>query len=340
MGNVVSAGIGQAPSRQAALGAGIPITVPTTDINKVCASGTKAIMLAAQNIMLGQQEVMIAGGMESMSNIPHYIRNQRFKGFGYGHGKIDDGLQHDGLWDAYNNFAMGVCGEDCAKKFSLTREEQDRFTVQSYTRAKAAWDAGRFKDEVVPVEVMKGKEKVTISVDEEFSKVKFDKISSLKPVFDKNGTITAANASKINDGASALVLMSGAKAKALGLTPIARIRGFGDAARTPIEFTIAPSDAVPIALKHAKVSASDIEYHEINEAFAVVALANSKIMNLDESRVNVNGGAIALGHPLGSSGSRIVVTLLHVLKQKDATLGCASICNGGGGASALIVERL
>lgn len=340
MGNVVSAGVGQAPSRQATLGAGLPVSVPTTDINKVCASGTKSIMLAAQNIMLGQQSIMVAGGMESMSNVPYYMDKARFGGYKYGNGALIDGLIHDGLWDVYNKQHMGMCGEACAKKYSISREEQDRFTVQSYRRSEAAWAAGLFKEEVIPVQVPKGKSTVTVDHDEEYKNVKYDKIPTLKPAFTKEGSVTAANASKLNDGASAVVLMSGAKARSLGLTPLARIRGFGDAALAPIEFTTAPSHAVPIALKHSKVSMSDIDYHEINEAFAVVALANVKLMNLDESRVNVNGGAIALGHPLGSSGSRIVVTLLNILKQRDATLGCASICNGGGGASAIVLERL
>lgn len=342
MGNVISAGLRQAPSRQASLAAGIPISVPTTDINKVCASGMKAIMLAAQNITTGQQDIMIAGGMESMTNIPYYIEKARFGGYRYGHGQLLDGLVHDGLFDVYNNFHMGNCAEDCAKKYSISREEQDRYCVQSYKRAEKAWSAGAFNDEIVPVEVSKGKgDKISIAVDEEYKQVKYEKISSLKPAFKKDGgTVTAANASKLNDGASALVLMSGAKARALNIKPLARIRGFGDAALAPIEFTTAPSHAVPIALKHAKVTFSDIDYHEINEAFSVVALANVKLMKLDESRVNILGGAVALGHPLGSSGSRIVATLVNVLKQKDATLGCASICNGGGGASAIVIERL
>lgn len=343
MGNVISAGLGQAPARQAALGAGLPFTVPCTTINKVCASGMKAVMLASMSLTAGQHDIIVAGGMESMSNAPYYLDKARFGGYKYGNVSMLDGLIRDGLWDVYNDHHMGMCAEDCASKYSITREEQDAFTLESYKRAAAAWAQGDFDDEIIKLNVPNPNPRgsnIILEEDEEYKAIKYDKVPKLKPAFTKDGTVTAANASTLNDGAAALVLTTMGKARAMGVTPLARIRGFGDAARAPIEFTIAPSDAVPIALKNAGVSAADIDYHEINEAFSVVALANMRILNLDPSRVNVNGGAVAIGHPIGVSGARIIGTLLNILKQKDASLGCASICNGGGGASAIVIERL
>ncbi|KAF0683594.1 Aste57867_24360 [Aphanomyces stellatus] len=340
LGNVVSAAIGQAPARQAVLKAGIPDTVPCTTINKVCASGMKAVALAAQSIMAGSQDIILAGGFESMSNIPYYLPKAR-SGYRLGDGKLVDGVIHDGLWDPYNNQHMGNCGEKCADEFGFTREDQDKYAIESYTRAANAAKAGRFAAEIVPVSIPSRKGDPTIvSQDDEVYNVKLDKIPSLRPAFKKDGTVTAANASPLNDGAAALVVMAYEKAQALGLKPLARIRGFGDAAHKPVDFTTAPAKAVPIAAKHAKLSLTDIDYHEINEAFSVVSLANMQLMNLDHSRVNVNGGAVALGHPIGMSGARIVGTLIHILEQNDATIGCASICNGGGGAGAMIIERL
>eukprot|EP00606_Chrysophyceae_sp_TOSAG23-5_P001219 GSChrysophyteH2.ASY1.ANO1.1687.1 assembled CDS len=309
MGNVVSANIGQAPTRQAVIG--------------------------------GYRNACVAGGMESMSNIPYYLPGAR-TGYRLGNNKVVDGLVNDGLWDIYNNQHMGMCGESCATDFNITREDQDAYAIQSYQRAAAAWEAGKFTDEVAPVTIKgkRGKPDTVISVDEEFTNIKMDKITSIPTAFKKDGTITAANASTINDGATAMVVVSGKMVKDLNLTPLFKIRGYGDAARDPVEFTIAPSDAVPRALAMAGVSAKDIEYHEINEAFSVVAMANVRLMDLDMARVNVNGGAVALGHPIGSSGARIIGTLYNVLKQNNATLGCASICNGGGGASAIVIERM
>ncbi|KDO22949.1 hypothetical protein SPRG_11795 [Saprolegnia parasitica CBS 223.65] len=340
LGNVVSAGIGQAPARQSVLKAGIPDSVPCTTVNKVCASGMKAIAMASQAIMAGSQDIMLAGGFESMSNIPYYLPKAR-SGYRLGDGKLVDGVIHDGLWDPYNNQHMGMCGEKCATDFGFSREDQDNFAIASYTRAAAAAKAGKFEAEIVPVSIKqkKGDPKI-VSADDEIYNVKLDKIPTLRPAFKKDGTVTAANASPLNDGAAALVVMSRERANALGLKPLARIRGFGDAAHKPVDFTTAPSKAVPIAAKHAGLQLSDIEYHEINEAFSVVALANMELMKLDHSRVNVNGGAVALGHPIGMSGARIVGTLIHILEQNDATIGAASICNGGGGAGALIIERL
>ncbi|ETV70567.1 hypothetical protein H257_13946 [Aphanomyces astaci] len=340
LGNVVSAAIGQAPARQSVLKAGIPDTVPCTTINKVCASGMKSIALASQSIIAGSQDVMLAGGFESMSNIPYYLPKAR-TGYRLGDGKLVDGVIHDGLWDPYNNQHMGLCGEKCAEEYSITRQDQDKYAIESYTRAANAAKAGKFAAEITPVSIAqrKGDPKV-ITEDDEIHNVNVSKIPSLRPAFKKDGTVTAANASSLNDGAAALVLMSAEKALALGLKPLARILGFGDAAHEPVDFTTAPSKAVPIAAKHAKLSLTDIDYHEINEAFSVVSLVNMQLLNLDHSRVNVNGGAVALGHPIGMSGARIVGTLIHVLEQNDATIGCASICNGGGGAGALILERL
>jgi len=339
LGNVCSAGLGQAPARQAALFAGLPNTVPCTTVNKVCASGLKSVMFAAQSVMLGQQDCVVAGGFESMSNIPYYIEKAR-EGYRYGHGEIVDGLLKDGLWDVYDNHHMGMCAEKCATDYTITREQQDAYALESYRRAADATENGRFKNEICPVTVPNRKGDIVVSEDEEFKRISVSKVPGLRPAFKKDGSVTAANASTLNDGASALIIMSAAKAKAEGLTPLARIRGFGDAAGAPVDFTTAPSLAVPVALQNAGMSLSDLEYHEVNEAFSVVALANAQILGMDLDRVNVNGGAVALGHPIGSSGGRILTTLINVLQQKDASVGCASICNGGGGAAALIIERI
>lgn len=339
-GNVISAGLGQAPATQIAAGAGIGFEVPCTLVNKVCASGMKAIMLGAQSIMTGQNDIVLAGGTESMSNIPYYLMKARY-GYRYGHGELLDGLQHDGLTDAYNHCAMGVCADNTAAEMKISRQDQDNYAIDSYKRAAAAWAAGKFKDEVIPVEIKDRKGNITVfAEDEEYKNVKFDKIASLKPAFSKEGTVTAANASTLNDGASALVLMSREKAEELGIKPLARIRGFADAAQDPMWFTTAPSIAIPKAMKHAGVEKSDIGYYEINEAFSAVAIANNIKLGIDPSRVNVNGGAVALGHPLGASGARITTTLINVLKQNNASVGVAGICNGGGGASAIVIENL
>ena len=339
MGNVLSANLGQAPATQAAKFAGLP-DIPATTINKVCASGTKAIMLAAQSIALGENDVVVAGGMESMSNVPYYLDKAR-TGYRLGNGELLDGLVKDGLWDVYNNYHMCVAAELCASECGIDRAEQDAFAIQSYTRAQEAQKSGKFDEEISAVELKDRKgEPVWISTDEEPKSVNFDKIPTLKPVFKKDGTVTAANASTLNDGAAALVLMSGSKAKELGLKPLAKILAYADAQQAPEWFTTAPSKAIPLALKRAGLTSTDVDYFEINEAFSVVALANNKEMKLDNNKVNVNGGAVALGHPLGASGARIVVTLLHVLSQKNAKIGVAGICNGGGGASAIVIERL
>ncbi|WP_411767415.1 acetyl-CoA C-acyltransferase [Winogradskyella sp. A3E31] len=338
MGNVVQAGTGQAPARQAALGAGIPDTVPCTTINKVCASGMKAVMQAAQSIKLGDAEIIVAGGMENMSLIPHYYHARSATKFGPA--TFEDGMQKDGLVDAYENNAMGVCADLCAKEYDFSREDQDAFAIQSYNRSKSAWDSGKFDDEVVPVEVPQRRgDAITVSKDEEYTNVKMEKIPSLRPAFTKDGTVTAANASTINDGAAALILMSKTKAKELGLPVLATIKSYSDAAQEPKWFTTAPAKALPKALAKANLNIDDIDFFEFNEAFSVVGLANMKILGLDDSNVNVNGGAVSLGHPLGCSGARILVTLSHILKQNNAKLGAAAICNGGGGASAMILER-
>ncbi|MFT4781451.1 MAG: acetyl-CoA C-acetyltransferase [Psychroserpens sp.] len=338
MGNVVQAGTGQAPARQAAIYAGIPNTVPCTTINKVCASGMKAVMQAAQSIALGDTDIVVAGGMENMSLIPHYLQARSATKFGPA--TLIDGMQKDGLVDAYDQNAMGVCADACATEYKFSREDQDNFAIQSYNRSAAAWDAGKYDDEVVPVEVPQRRgEPVFVTKDEEYSNVKLDKIPGLRPAFSKDGTVTAANASTINDGAGAMVLMSREKAEELGLTPLATIKGFADAAHDPKWFTTAPAKALPKALKKAGVSLSDVDYFEFNEAFSVVGLANMKILGLNDSNVNVNGGAVSLGHPLGCSGVRIIITLLSVLQQNNAKIGAAAICNGGGGASAVIIER-
>jgi acetyl-CoA C-acetyltransferase len=340
IGNVLSANLGQAPVTQASIYAGLPNTTPGTTINKVCASGMKAIMLGAQSIMNGDNDIVVAGGMENMSAVPYYLDKAR-NGFRLGHGQITDGLVKDGLWDVYNNYHMGNATELCASECKITREEQDTYAIESYNRAKSAYDQGFFADEIVPVEVpQRGKDPLVIKEDEEYTKVDFKKIPTLKPAFQKDGTVTAANASKLNDGASCVVLMSKERCEAMGIKPLAKILSFADAQQAPEWFTTAPSKALPKAVSKAGLTMDQIEYFEINEAFSAVAIANNREMKLDPTRVNVNGGAVALGHPLGSSGSRIVVTLIHVLKQRNAKIGAAGICNGGGGASAMVIEKL
>lgn len=338
MGNVVQAGVGQAPATQAAIFAGLPNTVPTTTVNKVCASGMKAVMQGAQAIMSGDAEIVVAGGMENMSLIPHYVHLRN--GVKFGPTTMVDGMQKDGLTDAYDGNAMGVCADLCASEYKITREEQDAFAIQSYERSAQAWSEGKFDNEVVPVEIPQRRgEPIIFSKDEEFTNVKLDKIPALNAVFTKDGTVTAANASTINDGAAALVLMSEEKAQALGLKPLAYIKSYADAAQDPKWFTTTPAKALPIALDKAGISVADVDYFEFNEAFAVVGLANAKILGLDNNKVNVNGGAVSLGHPLGCSGARIIVTLINVLEQNNAKIGAAAICNGGGGASAIVIER-
>ncbi len=340
MGNVLSAGIGQAPARQAAIKAGLSEKTPATTVNKVCASGMKSIMIAADQIMLGQADVMVAGGMESMSNVPYYLPKQRF-GSKYGHVQTEDGILKDGLWDVYNNYAMGNAAELCAKECNISREQQDEFAIESYKRALKAFDDGDFDGELIKVKVTDRRGNVTmVEKDEELDRVNFDKVPTLRPVFDKEGTVTAANASSINDGAAAVLLMSKEKANELGLTPIARIVSHASAAKAPEWFTTAPADAIPIALERAGKTKDDIDLFEINEAFSVVSLANNQILELDPAKVNIHGGAVSIGHPIGCSGARIVVTLLHALKKTGGKFGCAGICNGGGGASALVVEML
>lgn len=339
-GNVISSGLGQAPATQVAVGAGLGYTIPTTLVNKVCASGMKAIMLGAQSIMLGHNDVVVAGGMESMSNIPFYLMKARY-GYKYGNGELIDGLTHDGLTDIYNQCAMGVCSDNTAKEMNISRQEQDNYAIQSYKRSAAAWAAGKFKDEIIPVEITGKKGDITLfSEDEEYKNVNFDKIAGLKPVFTKEGTATAANSSTINDGAAAVILMSKEKAKELGLTPIAKILGFADAAQDPMWFTTTPSIVIPKAMKMAGVDKKDVGYYEINEAFSAVAIANNMKLGLDPAKVNVNGGAVSLGHPLGASGARITITLANILKQNNSSIGVAGICNGGGGASAIVIERV
>jgi acetyl-CoA C-acetyltransferase len=339
MGNVLQAGVGQAPARQAALAAGLSNEVPCTTINKVCASGMKSIMLGAQTILAGDNHIVVAGGMENMSQTPHYIDGRN--GVKFGNITMLDGITKDGLLDVYNKVPMGNCAELCAKEHGITREDQDNFAITSYTRAAEAWKAGRFNDEIVPVAVPQRKgDPVIISEDEEYKNVFLDKIPSLRPAFDKDGTITAANASTLNDGASALILASAEAVEKYGLKPIAKIIGYGDAAHEPEWFTTAPSKAVPVALKKAGLTVADVDFWELNQAFSVVGLANMKLLGLDPSKVDVNGGAVALGHPLGNSGSRVIVTLINVLKQNNGKIGGAGICNGGGGASAMIIENI
>lgn len=339
MGNVVQAGVGQAPATQAAIFAGLPNTVPTTTVNKVCASGMKAVMQGAQAIMNGDAEIVVAGGMENMSLIPHYVHLRN--GVKFGPTTMVDGMQKDGLTDAYDGNAMGVCADMCASEYKITREEQDAFAIQSYERSAKAWSEGKFDNEVVPVEIPQRRgESIVFSKDEEYTNVKLDKIPALNAVFTKDGTVTAANASTINDGAAALVLMSEEKAQALGLKPLAYIKSYADAAQEPKWFTTTPAKAIPKALEKTGLSIADVDYFEFNEAFAVVGLANAKILGLDNDKVNVNGGAVSLGHPLGCSGARIIVTLINVLEQNNAKIGAAAICNGGGGASAIVIERI
>ena len=338
MGNVVQSGSGQAPARQAAIYAGIPESVPCSTVNKVCASGMKTIMQAAQSIALGDADIIVAGGMENMSLIPHYYNARTAQKFGAI--SFEDGMQRDGLVDAYSQQAMGVFADTCAEKYNFTREEQDNFAIQSYKRTNSAWAAGKFNSEIIAVEVPQRRGKpIVVDTDEEYTKVNLEKIPDLRPAFSKEGTVTAANASTINDGAAALVLMSKDKADELNLKPLATIKGYADAAMEPKWFTVAPSKALPKALDKAKINISEVDFFEFNEAFSVVGLANTKILGLDDSKVNVNGGAVSLGHPLGCSGARIIVTLLSVLEQNNGKIGAAAICNGGGGASALILER-
>lgn len=340
IGNVLSAGLGQAPATQVAEGAGLGFEIPATLINKVCASGMKAVIFGAQSIMTGQNDVVVAGGMESMSNVPYYLSKARF-GYKYGNSEILDGLQYDGLTDVYNHCAMGVCADNTAKEMNISREDQDKYAINSYKRSAEAWTSGRFSDEIAPVEIIDKKgNKTLFAEDEEYKNVFFDKIPGLKPAFTKEGTVTAANASTLNDGASALILVSKEKAKELGLKPLAKIRGFADAAQDPMWFTTTPSIAIPKAMKNAGVNKNDVGFYEINEAFSAVAIANNIKLGLDESKVNINGGAVALGHPLGASGARILTSLIHVLRQNNASLGVAGICNGGGGASAMVVEMV
>jgi len=340
MGNVLQAGIGQAPARQAAIYAGISENVPCTTINKVCSSGMKAIMMASQSIKAGDADIIVAGGMENMSAVPHYLQNGR-NGTKLGNMPLVDGLVHDGLTDVYNEQHMGVCAELCASEHEISREEQDAFALESYRRSAAAWEAGKYRNEVVPVHVPQRRgDDLIIDTDEDFSKVRHDKVPSLRPVFKKDGTITAANASNINDGACALVIMSAEKAAEMKLSPLAKITGYADAAHEPEWFTTAPAKALPKALKKAGINLNKVDYFELNEAFSVVGLANMKILGLDSSKVNVNGGAVSLGHPLGASGARIVSTLLSVLDQNNGKVGAAAICNGGGGASAIVIEKV
>jgi len=339
MGNVVQAGEGQAPAKQAALGAGIPNTVPCTTVNKVCASGMKAVMLAVQAIRCGDAEIVVAGGMENMSQIPHYLHLRN--GYKYGSTELIDGLQKDGLSDAYDHQAMGICGDLCAAEYHFTREQQDTYAIQSYQRSAKAWADGKFADEVVPVEIPQRKgDPILMKEDEEFKNITFDKLPQLRAAFTKDGTVTAANASTLNDGAAAMVLMSAEKAKSLNLKPLAKIIGYADASQEPKWFTTTPAKALPKALARAGISIDQVDFFEFNEAFSVVALVNMKLLGLTDKNVNVNGGAVSLGHPLGCSGVRILVTLLSVLKQNNGKIGAAAICNGGGGASAVVVERI
>ena len=340
LGNVLQANLGQAPARQAAIYAGLSENIPCTTINKVCSSGMKSIMIAAQTIMCGDNDIVIAGGMENMSSVPHYFTKGR-TGQKLGNMQLIDGMVKDGLTDVYSSVHMGLCAEKCAKEMNLSREEQDSFAVESYNRSNNSWKSGKFSNEVVHVEVPQRKgDPILVTEDEEYKNVKLEKIPQLRPVFDKDGTVTAANASTLNDGASALILMSAQKAKEMKIQPIAKIRSFSDAAQEPEWFTTAPAKAVSLAIKKAGLNKNDIDYYELNEAFSVVGLANMKILGINDDKVNVNGGAVSLGHPLGSSGSRIIVTLINVLAQNEAKLGIAGICNGGGGASAMVIELI
>ena len=338
MGNVVQAGVGQAPAKQAALYAGLPDSIPCTTVNKVCASGMKSIAFAAQAIKCGDADIVVAGGMENMSMIPHYMQGR--KGQKFGNIQIEDGLLKDGLVNVYDGKHMGTCGDACAEKYDFSREDQDEFAIASYQRSAAAWSSGKFNNEVIPVEIPQRRgEPLIMSEDEEFKNVKLDKIPNLRPAFNKDGTVTAANASTLNDGAAALVIMSSDKAKELGIEPLAVISGYADASQEPEWFTTAPAKALPKALANAGIDADQVDFYELNEAFSVVGLANIKLLELDPAKVNVHGGAVSLGHPLGCSGARIIVTLINVLKQNNAKIGAAGICNGGGGASAIVIER-
>jgi acetyl-CoA C-acetyltransferase len=340
MGSVLQGNLGQAPARQAAIFAGLPNTVHCTTINKVCASGMKSIILGAQTIMLGDNEAVVAGGMENMSQVPYYLDNAR-TGYKLGNGVVIDGLVKDGLTDVYNNYHMGNAAELCAKECKISRQDQDAYAIESYKRSAAAWSAGKFKDEIIPVEIPQKKgDPLFFKEDEEYKNVKFEKIPELKPVFQKDGTVTAANASTLNDGAAAVVLMSKERAEKLGIKPIAIIRGYADAEQAPEWFTTSPAKALPKAIAKAGLKPSDINFYEINEAFSVVSIANNQELGLDPKNVNVNGGAVSLGHPLGASGARIIVTLINVLKQNKAKYGAAGICNGGGGASAIVIENV
>ena len=337
MGNVLQAGVGQAPAKQAALFAGLPDSIPCTTINKVCASGMKSIAFAAQAIKCGDAEIVIAGGMENMSQIPHYLYGRN--GQKIGNINVEDGLLKDGLVNVYDGKHMGTCGDACAIEYDFSREDQDKFAIESYNRSSKAWDEGKFSEEVIPVEVPQRRgASIVISEDEEYKKIKMEKVASLRPAFSKDGTVTAANASTLNDGAAALVLMSLSKAKELNIKPLAVVNGYADASQEPEWFTTAPAKAIPKALAKAKIAAMDVDFYELNEAFSVVGLANIKLLNLNPDKVNTNGGAVSLGHPLGCSGARIIVTLLNVLKQNNAKIGVAGICNGGGGASAMVIS--
>jgi acetyl-CoA C-acetyltransferase len=339
-GNVLQAGVGQAPARQAAILAGLPESTPCTTVNKVCASGMKSISLGASSIMLGHNDIVVTGGMENMSQVPHYLPNSR-TGYKYGDFKAIDGLAYDGLRDVYNEYMMGTAADLTAKKFDISREEQDNFAINSYKQTAKSWTSGKFNDEVIPVPIPQRKgDPIMMTEDEEYKNVNFDKIPNLRPVFEKDGSVTAANASTINDGSACVILVSEKKLKELGLEPMAEVLSFADAAHQPELFTTAPSVALPIALERAGCSINDVDAFELNEAFSVVGLVNNKLLNLDASKVNMNGGAVSMGHPLGASGARIVVTLLHVLKQNSGSLGAAAICNGGGGASAMVIKNV
>ncbi len=339
-GNVLQAGVGQAPARQAAIFAGLPNTTPCTTVNKVCASGMKSVALGTTSIMLGHNDIVVTGGMENMSQVPHYLPGSR-AGYKYGNFTAIDGLAHDGLRDVYNEYMMGSAADNTAKVHGITREEQDAFAINSYKTSAASWEAGKFKDEIVPVEIPQRRgEPVIMDEDEEYKNVRFEKIPSLRPVFDREGTVTAANASTINDGAACIILASEDKVKELGLTPIAEVASFADAANEPEFFTTAPSKAVPIALERAGCTLADVDAFELNEAFSVVGIVNTKMLDIDAAKVNINGGAVALGHPLGASGARILVTLINVLKQNGGKIGAAGICNGGGGASAMVIKNI
>ncbi|HNJ88883.1 MAG TPA: acetyl-CoA C-acyltransferase [Chitinophagales bacterium] len=340
MGNVIAANIGQAPVTQAMLAAGLPDTTASTTINKVCASGMKAIMISAQSIMLGTNDIVVAGGMESMSNVPYYLTKERW-GAKLGHSEVVDGVIKDGLWDPYGNKHMGSCGETCAREYKFSREDQDNYAIESYKRAAEAWKTGAFKHEIVPVVIPQRKgDPIVVSEDEDYTKVKFDKVPTLAPAFEKDGTITAANASNLNDGASAVVLMSKERAEAMGIKPLAKILAFADAQQAPEWFTTTPAKAMPKAIAAAGLQISDIDFFEINEAFSVVALANMKELNISHQKTNIYGGGVSIGHPIGSSGARITITLLSALMNNNARYGCAGICNGGGGASAIVIERM